>query len=266
MDLRFLGVVFSMWHCEQCVKHLKKMKLYKSGYDIHDSALKIKYLFFDLGRKFISMKKTFIRVATTILTVSLFAGALAACGSKAEEPTKTPVNNNQNTENNNQNTENNNQNTENNNQNTENNNQNTENNNQNTENNNQNQDSSTTAHICISTYKEQLAAGASIEDALNAVAEKIELMGMVEKDLEWVQGFDTTITGYSHVYSLMPMMMGFPFIMHVFETENVDTLKAMLDAHADLRWNICTQAEEKLMDVVDGKVVFVMARKVLYED
>ncbi len=198
------------------------------------------------------MKKTFIRVATTILTVSLFAGALAACGSKGEDPTKTPVNNNQNTENNNQNTENNNQNTEN--------------NNQNTENNNQNQGEPTAAQICISTYKEQMAAGASIEDALNAVAEKIELGGMVEKDFEYVQGFDTTITGYSHIYGLLPMFGGFPFVMYVFETDDVDALKTMVDAHADLRWNICTEAEEKLIEVVDGKIVFVMARKVLYED
>lgn len=204
----------------------------------------------------IIMKKTFTRVLTLVLTATLFAGALAACGAKEDNkptttttpeatPSTAPENNNQNTENNNQNTEN---------------------NNQGTENNDQNQGETTVGQTCINVYKEQIAAGASIEDALNAVAEKIELMGMVEKDFEWVQGFDTTITGYTHIYGLMPMFGGFPFIMYSFETDDVDALKAMLDEHADLRWNICTAAEEKFIEVVDGKVVFVMARKTFDEE
>lgn len=79
----------------------------------------------------------------------------------------------------------------------------------------------------------------------------------------FLAGFDSAeITGFKEGTVFMPMINTIPFIGYVFEVEEdaeafMDTLKD----NANLRWNICTEAEEMVVEAKDNKVFFVMSPK-----
>lgn len=69
------------------------------------------------------------------------------------------------------------------------------------------------------------------------------------------------ITGFSEGALFAPMIGTIPFIGYVFILEDgadVDAFKETLKSNADPRWNICTEAEETVVENVDNKVFFVM--------
>ena len=47
-----------------------------------------------------------------------------------------------------------------------------------------------------------------------------------------------------------------PFVAYIFKTDDVETLKKALDENHDMRWNICTEAEEYVV-YDSGNIVFV---------
>ena len=58
-----------------------------------------------------------------------------------------------------------------------------------------------------------------------------------------------------------PVIGTIPFIGYVFTVEdgtNVDDFVALLKDNADLRWNICTEAEEMTAEKSGSRVLFVM--------
>jgi len=76
------------------------------------------------------------------------------------------------------------------------------------------------------------------------------------------------ITGFSEGALFAPMIGTIPFIGYVFILEDgadVDAFMETLESNADPRWNICTEAEETVVDHVDNKVFFVMCPASLEE-
>lgn len=91
----------------------------------------------------------------------------------------------------------------------------------------------------------------------------IEFTGMampVEEGL--LAGFDNTeIKGFKSGATFAPMIGSIPFVGYVFELENAADTAAFIStlrANANLRWNICVEAEEMVTGSVGNKVFFVM--------
>ena len=122
------------------------------------------------------------------------------------------------------------------------------------------------------TFAEAFKAEAAKEDATtNTIAtalsanEAVAFMPMVQ-DMEadaWLAGFDAeTMTGYEACTAFMPMIGTIPFVSYVFELAadaDVDAFVTTLKENANLRWNICTAAEEMLVETEGNFVFFIMA-------
>ena len=78
-------------------------------------------------------------------------------------------------------------------------------------------------------------------------------------------GFDNAeITGFESGAMFAPMMSTVPFMGYIFELEDgtdVEAFKQTLTDNANLRWNVCTEAEEMVVDSEGNKVFFLMAPK-----
>ncbi len=85
----------------------------------------------------------------------------------------------------------------------------------------------------------------------------------------WLNGFDAeSITGFSECAMFAPMIGTIPFMGYVFtlaDGADVEAFKTQLTSSANLRWNICTEAEEMVCDDEGNKVFFVMAPKAFEE-
>ena len=69
------------------------------------------------------------------------------------------------------------------------------------------------------------------------------------------------ITGFTDGVMFAPMIGSIPFVGYVFTLEegaDVDAFLQTLKDNADPRWNICTEAEETVVENADNMVFFVM--------
>lgn len=69
------------------------------------------------------------------------------------------------------------------------------------------------------------------------------------------------ITGFNNGVMFAPMIGTIPFVGYVFtldEGADVDAFMQTLKDNADPRWNICTEAEETIIESADNMVFFVM--------
>ena len=73
-----------------------------------------------------------------------------------------------------------------------------------------------------------------------------------------LSGFTADVTGFSSAYRVGPMISTIPFVAYVFETENAESLINLLNENHDLRWNICTEAEDYAVTSVDNYVFVIM--------
>ena len=85
----------------------------------------------------------------------------------------------------------------------------------------------------------------------------------------WLNGFTADeITGFTEGAVFAPMIGTISFMGYIFtlaDGADVEAFKTLLTSSADLRWNICTEAEEMVCDNVGNKVFFVMAPKAIEE-
>ncbi len=91
----------------------------------------------------------------------------------------------------------------------------------------------------------------------------VAFMPMVQ-DMEagFLAGFNADITGFKACTAFVPMIGTIPFVSYVFELEadaDKDAFIKTLEENANLRWNICTAAEEMVVETVDNFVFFIMA-------
>lgn len=109
----------------------------------------------------------------------------------------------------------------------------------------------------------QLADGRSAaEIAEELIAEGLPFAaGTMPVEEGFLNGFDNEIHGFSEGAMFSPMVGTIPFVGYVFTLPadaDVDAFMNTLKANANLRWNICTTAEEMVTDAVDQTVFFVM--------
>lgn len=78
----------------------------------------------------------------------------------------------------------------------------------------------------------------------------------------FLSGFDNTeITGFIEGATFGPMISTLPFVGYVFvlaEDADADAFVKNLEDNGNLNWNICTSADEMVVDRVDNTVLFVM--------
>ncbi len=77
----------------------------------------------------------------------------------------------------------------------------------------------------------------------------------------FLNGFTNEITGFEEAVMFAPMIGSIPFVGYIFtlgEDADVDAFIDNLEANADLRWNICVEAEEMVVDHVANTVFFLM--------
>lgn len=80
-------------------------------------------------------------------------------------------------------------------------------------------------------------------------------------------GFKAEITGFDEAVMFAPNISSIPFIGYVFKvSENPDAFAEKLRQNADPRWNICTEAEETVVETKDGKVFFVMCPREISDE
>ena len=96
--------------------------------------------------------------------------------------------------------------------------------------------------------------------------EVIEFMGgatPVEEGL--LSGFDNAeIKGFKEGVMFAPMMSSIAFVGYIFELPegaDVEAFKTTLKDSANLRWNICVEAEELIVENEGNKVFFLMCPK-----
>ena len=93
--------------------------------------------------------------------------------------------------------------------------------------------------------------------AENSVIEFMPIIMPVEEG--FLNGFSEDVTGFDSAAVLAPMIGSIPFICYVFNTTDADALVSQLKEKADLRWNICTAADEMAVEKAGSTVFFVMA-------
>ena len=102
---------------------------------------------------------------------------------------------------------------------------------------------------------------------INSASTPFEISSTLAEE-GYLAGFiDTEINGFKEAYQIGPMIGSIPFIAYAFEVEesNVEEFKTLLLDHADLRWNICTEAEE-LTVAKEGNVVFFLMSPMEFDD
>ena len=91
------------------------------------------------------------------------------------------------------------------------------------------------------------------------------MAGAMEVEPGLLSGFDNAeITGFKSGAVFQPMIGSIAFIGYVFELEDGVSAKdfiANLKSSANLRWNICVEAEEMVAGSSGNKVFFVMCPK-----
>lgn len=80
-----------------------------------------------------------------------------------------------------------------------------------------------------------------------------------------LSGFDNVeITGFTEGATFAPMMSSIAFVGYIFELPedaDVEAFKTTLKESANLRWNICVEAEELIVENEGNKVFFLMCPK-----
>ena len=110
----------------------------------------------------------------------------------------------------------------------------------------------------VSAFENSSATNAisMVDELISTVESPYELASM-EVEPGYLNGFDNPISGFDVGIVFSPMIGSIPFVGYVFETDDVDALEEELKASANLRWNICTEADE-MVTAKKGNLVFFM--------
>ncbi len=116
-------------------------------------------------------------------------------------------------------------------------------------------------------------ADKSAQEIADAMLENpvIEFMGMTMPVEEgYLNGFgDAEITGFDEGVMFGPAIGTIPFIGYVFDLSDdtdVKEFKQTIEDNADLRWNICTEADELIVENKGDKVVVIMTPESFEEE
>lgn len=132
----------------------------------------------------------------------------------------------------------------------------------------QNTTSTTVGNTLLSAFKSKASTGADVLTIANALVSNpiIEFAGdAVEVEPGLLTGFrNTKITGFKKGAQFGPIIGSIPFVGYVFELEegtDASSFISTLRNSANLRWNVCTEADEMITGSSGNKVFFVMCKK-----
>lgn len=129
----------------------------------------------------------------------------------------------------------------------------------------------TVGETLLATFKEN--ATGTAEEIANAVISNpiIPFMGMAmainPTDFEFLSGLGEAKIEYKEGAMFGPMIGTIPFIGYIFVLEDgtdVEAFKTTLEENANLRWNICTAADELVVEN-EGNVVFFLMCPAAFE-
>ena len=113
----------------------------------------------------------------------------------------------------------------------------------------------------------QLAVFEKISDKesdINKIAEALtqtdpELsLEMTEVEPGWLVGFNEDVLGFTKAIMVAPIIGSIPYVAYVFESEDPEALLKELDEKHNMRWNICTEADEKVSTIKGNLVFYIM--------
>ena len=132
------------------------------------------------------------------------------------------------------------------------------------ENTNQNEEKNKTVATTLSeTFKKEIKKQRNIEKVAKTLSENEVIVPAVQTFIvsegDYLTGFKEEIKGYKKVVGISPMIGTIPFIAYIFEVEDTKKFVEVLEENAQLNWNICTQADEMKITIVDNYIFFIMA-------
>lgn len=131
--------------------------------------------------------------------------------------------------------------------------------------NNQKDEEKSIASVLANQFKEEIQKTTDIESIANKIAKneiiKIELDVATLEEQDYISGFKTEIKDFKKAIAIQPFIGTIPFIAYIFEVENAEEFAENLKSNADLRWNICTEADDLETAFVDNYVFIVMSPK-----
>ncbi len=131
---------------------------------------------------------------------------------------------------------------------------------------------STLGQTLLADFKAKASSGMSTQAIAEALVSNPAIKfngGAVPVEEGYLSGFDNTeIKGFKSGVMIAPLIGSIAFVGYVFELEaaaDAPAFRAKLEKSANLRWNICVEAEEMVSGVSGNKVFFVMCPKSLEE-
>ncbi len=124
------------------------------------------------------------------------------------------------------------------------------------------EETATVGQTLLADFNTKTGTAQEIADAL-LQNEVIEFMGAsMPVEPGYLTGFDNVeIKDFKEGVMFAPMIGTIPFVGYIFTLEegaDVDAFKATLKDNANLRWNICTAAEELVVESNGNTVFFLM--------
>jgi len=128
--------------------------------------------------------------------------------------------------------------------------------------------STTVGAALASTFRANSSkSGSAIAEAViknSVIPQELSLM-TIDVEEGYLTGFDNTeIKGFKSGVMFAPGMGTIPFVGYIFTLDDgadVDAFVSNLKSSANLRWNICTEAEQMVVEKSGNKVFFVMCPK-----
>ena len=132
----------------------------------------------------------------------------------------------------------------------------------NKENNNE-EENKTVASQLVAEFKKEIAKSKDIKEVADKISESniivpTTVVTEITED-DYLAGFNEEIKEFKKAVSIAPMIGTIPFVAYIFEVDNPEEFTSNLKEQANLRWNICTEADEMQTSIVDNYVFFVMS-------
>lgn len=124
---------------------------------------------------------------------------------------------------------------------------------------------STLGNILLADFKAKASSGKTVLEIADELVSNEAILfagGTMEVEPGLLSGFvNNEITGFKSAARFGPIIGSIPFVGYVFELEDAASVPSFiseLKSSANLRWNICVEADEMVTGSVGNKVFFVM--------
>ena len=91
----------------------------------------------------------------------------------------------------------------------------------------------------------------AVVDELMANVEVPYSLAKMDVEPGYLNGFDEEIKGFEEGVMFAPMIGSIPFVGYVLKTSDAAALVSELKGVANMRWNVCTEADEQV-DAIKG--------------